>query len=213
MGRHMLGPTVLNYGTHEQKLEHLPKIARGETRWCQGYSEPDAGSDLASLQMRAEDKGDHYLVTGNKLWTSDANLGDWMFCLVRTDFETRKHAGISVLLFDRTDPAVTISPIPLISGYSVFYETAIENLKVPKSYRIGKEGQGWEIAKFLLNHERVMISDIGQVGKPKETIADIAKNTSAKTTTKSQTPSYETKSSIKTWMTPPSHSSPNDTPR
>lgn len=175
MGRFMLGPTLLAYGTDEQKAEHLPKIARGEIRWCQGYSEPNAGSDLASLQMRAEDKGDHYLVTGNKMWTSNAINADWMFCLVRTDFETNKHAGISLVLFDCSDPAVTISPIELISGYSVFYETSVKELKVPKHNLVGEEGGGWAIAKFLLAHERVMLSDIGEMGKPQRTLSEIAK--------------------------------------
>lgn len=175
MGRLMLGPTLLHFGTHEQKLEHLPQIARGEVRWCQGYSEPDAGSDLASLQMRAEDKGDHYLVTGNKMWTSAANLADWMFCLVRTDFEAEKHSGISLILFDRSDAAIKVSAIELISGFSVFYETSIENLKVPKRNLVGGENAGWAIAKFLLTHERVMISGIGGMGAPSRSAADLAK--------------------------------------
>jgi alkylation response protein AidB-like acyl-CoA dehydrogenase len=125
--------------------------------------------------MRAEDKGDHYLVTGNKMWTSGAIDADWMFCLVRTDFETNKHAGISLVLFDCDDPAVTISPIELMSGYSVFYETSVEELKVPKGNLVGEEGGGWAIAKFLLTHERVMISDIGEMGKPQRTLSEIAK--------------------------------------
>ena len=175
MGRFMLGPTLLQFGSPEQQKEHLPKIARGEIRWCQGYSEPNAGSDLASLQMRAENKGDHYLVTGNKMWTSDAHLGDWMFCLVRTDFGAKKHAGISLVLFDRTDPAVTISPITLISGYSVFYETSIVDLKVPKGNLVGKENEGWAIAKFLLTHERVMISGVGGGNAQSKLVSDIAK--------------------------------------
>lgn len=173
MGRYMLGPTLLQFGTHEQRLEHLPKIARGELRWCQGYSEPNAGSDLASLQMRAEDKGDHYLVNGSKLWTSDAHLGDWMFCLVRTDFGAKKHAGISLVLIDKSDPAVTVNPITLISGYSVFYETVIDDLKVPKNRLVGTENEGWAIAKFLLTHERVMIS--GAFGPTARPVADVAK--------------------------------------
>jgi acyl-CoA dehydrogenase len=111
MGPLMIGPTILQYGSEAQKLEHLPKIARGEIRWCQGYSEPDSGSDLASLQMRAEDKGDHYLVTGSKLWTSAADVSDWMFCLVRTDPTVRKHAGISLILFDLGLGGVSVSPI------------------------------------------------------------------------------------------------------
>ncbi|MFP6583355.1 MAG: acyl-CoA dehydrogenase family protein [Candidatus Hydrogenedentota bacterium] len=176
MGRFMLGPTLLKFGSRELQMEHCPKIARGEVRWCQGYSEPNAGSDLASLQMRAEDMGDHYLVTGNKLWTSDAHLGDWMFCLVRTDFSGKKHGGISVVLFDRTDPAVEINPITLISGYSVFYETSIIDLKVPKSDMVGAVNEGWNIAKFLLTHERVMISSLGESKASARQVSDIAKD-------------------------------------
>lgn len=181
MGRMMLGPTLLQYGTEEQRLEHLPKIARGEVRWCQGYSEPNAGSDLAGLQMRAEDKGDHYLVTGNKMWTSDAHLADWMFCLVRTDFNSDKHAGISLVLFDRTDPCVEINPITLISGYSVFYETSLVDLKVPKTNLVGKENEGWAIAKFLLTHERVMISALGNSYALTADPADVAEHYLGKT--------------------------------
>lgn len=176
MGRFMLGPTLLKFGNHEQKLEHCPKIARGEIRWCQGYSEPNAGSDLASLQMRAEDMGDHYLVTGNKIWTSNADEGDWMFCLVRTDFGVKKHAGISIILFDRTRAEVEINPITLISGYSVFFETSIQDLKVPKNYLVGEENAGWNIAKFLLTHERVMISGVGGAMAEPRAVSDIAKD-------------------------------------
>lgn len=175
MGRFMLGPTLLQFGSEELKAKHLPRIATGEVRWCQGYSEPNSGSDLASLQMRADDQGDHYLVNGNKLWTSDANMGDWMFCLVRTDFTSKKHAGISVLVFDRTDPAVEINPITLISGYSVFYETSIQDLKVPKADMIGAENEGWAIAKFLLTHERVMISSLGNTKSAPTSMSDVAK--------------------------------------
>jgi alkylation response protein AidB-like acyl-CoA dehydrogenase len=175
MGRFMLGPTLLEYGTEDQKREHLPKIARGEIRWCQGYSEPNAGSDLANLQMRAEDKGDHYLVTGNKMWTSDADVADWMFCLVRTDFNSEKHAGISLVLFDKADPAVTVSPITLISGYSVFFETSVVDLKVPKGNLVHKENEGWPIAKFLLSHERVMISGLGESRYQERPVPEIAK--------------------------------------
>jgi alkylation response protein AidB-like acyl-CoA dehydrogenase len=160
-GISMLGPVLLKYGTEEQKLTHLPPIARGEMRWCQGYSEPGAGSDLASLATRAEDQGDHYLVNGQKIWTSYANYADWIFCLVRTDTST-KQGGISFLLFDMTSEGVETRPITLISGASVFCETFLTNVRVPKGNLVGRLNGGWEIAKELLQHERGMISDIGK---------------------------------------------------
>ena len=162
-GISMLGPALLRYGTEEQKLEHLPRIARGEIRWCQGYSEPNAGSDLASLATRAEDKGDHFLVNGQKVWTSYADQADWIFCLVRTD-PTNKHRGISFLLFDMDSPGVSTRPILLISGYSPFCETFFDNVKVPKDQLVGEINRGWDVAKYLLGHEREMISGMGTQG-------------------------------------------------
>ncbi len=160
-----IGPTLFDYGTEEQRQEHCGPAARGEVRWCQGYSEPNAGSDLANLQMRAEDMGDHFLVTGTKLWTSDANLAEWMFCLVRTSFgEDNKRSGISLLFFPMEDPAISISPIELIHGHSTFFETSIENLKVPKKGLVGEKDGGWAIGKALLAHERVMISGLDSGG-------------------------------------------------
>ncbi|MBS0478120.1 MAG: acyl-CoA dehydrogenase family protein [Proteobacteria bacterium] len=159
-GISMLGPALLKYGTEEQKLEHLPKIARGEIRWCQGYSEPGAGSDLAGLQTSAEDKGDHYLVNGQKVWTSYADQADWIFCLVRTSKES-KQGGISFLLFDMRTPGVSTKPILLISGYSPFCETFFDNVKVPKQNLVYEENKGWDVAKYLLGHEREMISGMG----------------------------------------------------
>ena len=160
-GISMLGPVLLKYGTPEQKAEHLPKIARGEIRWCQGYSEPGAGSDLASLQTRAEDRGDHFLVNGQKIWTSYAHLADWIFCLVRTDTSS-KQGGISFLLFDMTSPGVEARPIGLISGTSAFCETFFTDVTVPKRNLVGRLNDGWTIAKELLQHERGMISEIGR---------------------------------------------------
>jgi alkylation response protein AidB-like acyl-CoA dehydrogenase len=157
-GLWMLGPVMLQYGTEEQRLEHLPPIARGEVRWCQGYSEPDAGSDLAGLRTRAARDGDHYVVDGRKIWTSHANLADWMFCLVRTDPEAPKHAGISFILIDMTSPGISVRPILLISGASPFCETAFENVRVPTRNVVGAPGKGWEVAKALLEHERALIS-------------------------------------------------------
>ncbi|MFN0186984.1 MAG: acyl-CoA dehydrogenase family protein [Aquabacterium sp.] len=157
----MLGPALLKYGTHEQKLEHLPRIARGEIRWCQGYSEPNAGSDLASLATRAEDRGDHFVVTGQKVWTSYADKADWIFCLVRTTSGGSKHHGISFVLFDMRWPGVSTRPIVLISGASPFCETFFDGVKVPKGNLVGTQDQGWEVAKYLLGHERDMISGMG----------------------------------------------------
>ena len=162
-GISMLGPALLKYGTEEQKKEHLPKIARGEIRWCQGYSEPNAGSDLASLATSAEDKGDHFLINGQKIWTSYANYADWIFCLVRTD-KTNKHKGISFVLFDMRTPGVSTKPILLISGYSPFCETFFDNVKVPKENLVGELNKGWDVAKYLLGHEREMISNMGLGG-------------------------------------------------
>lgn len=159
-GLWMLGPVLLEYATEEQKLTHLPKIVSGELRWCQGYSEPGAGSDLASLQTRAEDMGDHYLVNGQKVWTSYADQADWIFCLVRTD-NSVKHEGISFLLFDMTSPGVEPRPIKLISGESPFCETFFTDVKVPKAQLVGKLNGGWEIAKRLLQYERQNISSSG----------------------------------------------------
>ncbi len=160
-GISMLGPALLKFGTNELKQQHLPPIARGEIRWAQGYSEPNAGSDLASLQTRAEDKGNHYLVNGTKVWTSYGELGDWMFCLVRTDFKAKKHAGISFVLFDMNGTGITIRPIKLISGNSPFTEIFMENLRVEKNQVVGAINKGWTVAKYLLTHEREMIGGSG----------------------------------------------------
>jgi len=171
-GISMLGPALLQFGTQEQKLEHLPPICRGEIRWCQGYSEPNAGSDLASLATRADDKGDHYLINGQKVWTSYADKADWIFCLVRTDNTGTKHEGISFVLFDMDQPGVEARPIKLISGSSPFCETFFDNARADKANLIGEEGKGWTIAKYLLTHEREMISGMG--GAPKKSLGEAA---------------------------------------
>jgi alkylation response protein AidB-like acyl-CoA dehydrogenase len=163
-GISMLGPALLKYGSEEQKKRFLPEIARGEIRWCQGYSEPNAGSDLASLQTRCDDRGDHWLVNGQKVWTSYADKADWIFCLVRTDPQAPKHKGISFLLFDMASPGVTTRPILLISGYSPFCETFFDDVKVPKDQVVGEVNKGWDVAKYLLGHEREMISGMGLGG-------------------------------------------------
>ncbi|MGC6512646.1 MAG: acyl-CoA dehydrogenase family protein [Parvibaculales bacterium] len=153
----MLGPALLEFASEEQKRKYLPPITRGEIRWCQGYSEPGSGSDLAGLQTRAEDKGDHYLVNGQKVWTSYADQADWMFCLVRTDTSV-KHEGISFLLIDMATQGVEARPIKLISGKSPFCETFLTDVKVPKENLVGELNKGWTIAKRLLEHERAMVS-------------------------------------------------------
>jgi acyl-CoA dehydrogenase len=162
-GISMLGPALLKFGTEEQKRHYLPQIARGEIRWCQGYSEPGAGSDLAGLQTKAEDKGDHWLVNGQKVWTSYADKADWIFCLVRTSSES-KQGGISFLLFDMETPGVSTRPILLISGNSPFCETFFDDVKVPKDQVVGEVNKGWDVAKYLLGHEREMISGMGLGG-------------------------------------------------
>lgn len=160
-GISMLGPALLKFGSEELKQQHLPPIARGEIRWAQGYSEPNAGSDLASLAARADDHGDHFILNGSKVWTSYGDLGDWMFCLVRTNFDVPKHQGISFVLFDMATPGVSTRPIKLISGKSPFTETFFENVRVEKNQVVGEINQGWTVAKYLLTHEREMIAGSG----------------------------------------------------
>jgi alkylation response protein AidB-like acyl-CoA dehydrogenase len=157
-GLWMLAPVLFEFGSEELRLEHLPGIARGEIRWCQGYSEPGAGSDLASLGTRAVLDGDSYVVDGQKIWTSHADQADWMFCLVRTDARAPKHEGISFLLIDMATPGITARPIKLISGASPFCETFFEGVRVPVRNLVGAAGQGWTIAKALLKHERALIA-------------------------------------------------------
>jgi alkylation response protein AidB-like acyl-CoA dehydrogenase len=168
----MLGPVLLEYATEEQKREYLPKIVRGEIRWCQGYSEPGAGSDLAGLATKCEDKGDHWLINGQKVWTSYANYADWCFCLVRTDTSV-KHEGISFVLIDMTAPGVETRPIKLISGASPFCETFFTDVKIPKENMVGRLNGGWEIAKRLLQYERTNISGFGSGARLD--VVDIAK--------------------------------------
>ena len=148
----MLGPALLQFGTEAQKKRFLPEIVRGEIRWCQGYSEPGAGSDLAGLQARAVDHGDHWIVNGQKVWTSYADKADWIFCLVRTDPEAPKHLGISFVLFDMATPGVSTKPITLISGKSPFCETFLDDVRVEKENLVGTLNRGWDVAKYLLAH-------------------------------------------------------------
>jgi alkylation response protein AidB-like acyl-CoA dehydrogenase len=176
MGVSMFGPTLLEYGDEIQKRTHIPHIVRGELRWCQGFSEPGAGSDLASLKTRCEDKGDHWLINGSKIWTSGANLADWCFCLVRTD-TSKKQEGISFILIDMNSPGVEVKPIKLISGTSPFCETFFTDVKVPKDNLVGTINGGWKIAKRLLQHERSGLASGGgrRNTNTGETLPDIAK--------------------------------------
>ena len=155
-GVSMLGPALLHFGSEEQKATYLPPIARGEVRWCQGYSEPNSGSDLASLATRAESDGDNYVINGQKIWTSYADKADWIFALVRTDAST-KHRGISFVLIDMDNAGIEAKPITLISGKSPFCEVFFDNVRVPKSQCVGGENEGWTVAKALLAHERQSI--------------------------------------------------------
>ncbi len=160
-GIHMIGPALLKFGSEALKQQHVPPIIRGEIWWAQGYSEPNAGSDLASLQARLEDKGDHFILNGSKVWTSYGDRGDWMFALVRSDPKAPKHEGISLVLFDMATPGVSTRPIKLISGKSPFTETFFDNVRVEKDQVVGELNQGWTVAKYLLTHEREMIGDTG----------------------------------------------------
>ena len=161
MGISMIGPALLEYGSEAQKLEHLPRIASGEIWWCQGYSEPGSGSDLASLRTAAVDDGDDFIVTGQKIWTSGANFADWMFCLVRTDPDAPKHEGISFVLLDMQTPGVTVKPILLISGMSPFCETFLDHVRVPKKNLVYELNKGWTVGKRLLQYERSSIGGMG----------------------------------------------------
>ena len=168
----MLGPALLKYGTEKQKLKHLPDIAKGRIRWAQGYSEPNSGSDLASVMTKCEDKGDFYEINGQKVWTSYADEADWIFALVRTNTDGPKHKGISFILIDMDQPGVSTKPIKLISGKSPFCETFFENARAEKNNLIGELNAGWEIAKYLLTHEREMIGGWGiEMSKPINGIA------------------------------------------
>lgn len=153
-GTSMIGPTLLEFGTDEQKARHLPPIARAEVEWCQGYSEPGSGSDLASLSTRAVDAGDHFVINGQKIWTSGAHNADWMFCLVRTDPDAPKHEGISFVLLPMDQPGVEIRPIRLISGESPFNETFFNDAIAKKEDLVGELNKGWTVGKRLLQHER-----------------------------------------------------------
>jgi acyl-CoA dehydrogenase len=161
IGIWMLGPALLEYGTEEQKQQHIPAIINGEIRWAQGYSEPGSGSDLASLQTRAEDLGDHFMVNGSKIWTTNADKSDWIFCLVRTNPHVKKQEGISFLLIDMANEGISATPIDLISGESEFCQTFFDNVKVPRENLVSELNTGWSVAKALLVHERKLMAEMG----------------------------------------------------
>ncbi|KZX59442.1 acyl-CoA dehydrogenase [Halioglobus sp. HI00S01] len=169
IGIWMLGPALLEFGNEAQKQQHIRDIIDGKVRWAQGYSEPGSGSDLASLQCKAKDMGDHFLVNGSKIWTTAADKCDWIFCLVRTDPDAKKQEGISFLLIDMDDPGITTTPIELISGESEFCQTFFDNVKVPKENLVGELNAGWSVAKALLVHERKLMSEIGS-DSPREVV-------------------------------------------
>ncbi|MEZ5571892.1 MAG: acyl-CoA dehydrogenase family protein [Halioglobus sp.] len=177
IGIWMLGPALLEYGNEQQKQRHIRAIVNGETRWAQGYSEPGAGSDLASLQCKAEDMGDHFLVNGSKIWTTAADKCDWIFCLVRTNPDVKQQEGISFLLIDMDDPGVSTSPIALISGESEFCQTFFDNVKVPKENLVGELNKGWSVAKALLVHERKLMAEIGSDSPRQVLVPSVAART------------------------------------
>ncbi len=160
-GVKMVAPVIMAFGTPEQQQRHLPGILSGETWWCQGYSEPGAGSDLASLKTRAVRDGDHYVVTGQKTWTTLGHHADWMFCLVRTDPQAKAQRGISFLLIDMKSPGITVRPIITLDGAHEVNETWLEEVRVPVANLVGDENKGWTCAKFLLGHERANIANVG----------------------------------------------------
>ncbi|MBV2132095.1 acyl-CoA dehydrogenase family protein [Pseudomonas sp. MAP12] len=166
LGIWMLGPVLLEYGSEQQKRDLLTPMARGEIRWCQGFSEPNAGSDLASLKTSARDEGDHFVVNGTKIWTSYGDKSDWMYALVRTDASAPKHLGISLIVLDMRSPGISVSPIDLISGKSAFCQVFFDNVKVPKSQLIGPLNGGWTLGKSLLQHERKAMSKFGETSLP-----------------------------------------------
>ena len=177
-GTSMVGPTILEFGTEDQKKRHLPSIARGEGEWCQGYSEPGAGSDLASLRVSAVLDGDHFVINGQKTWTSDAETSDWMFLLVRTDPDVPKHEGISFLLMSMHQPGITTRSIRMISGSSPFSDTFFDDAIAEKADLIGGLNQGWNVGKRLLQHERSGMESLvsGSAGTRPAGLIETAKN-------------------------------------
>ena len=161
-GVNMVAPVIIKFGTPEQQARFLPRILSAEDWWCQGYSEPGAGSDLAAVKMRAVRDGDHYMVNGQKTWTTLAHYADWIFCLVRTDPEAQQQRGISFLLIDMKSPGITVRPIITLDGEHEVNEVFFDNVRVPVENLVGEENKGWTCAKYLLTHERTSIAGIGQ---------------------------------------------------
>ena len=174
-GAKMVGPVIIKFGTAAQKERFLPPIAGNQVWWCQGYSEPGAGSDLASLRTQAVHDGDQYVVNGSKTWTTMAQYADWMFCLVRTSNEGKPQEGISFLLIDMDDPGITVEPIVTMDGGREINQVFIEDVRVPVDNLIGEEGKGWTCAKFLLGHERTGIARVGESKFQLARIRDIAR--------------------------------------
>jgi alkylation response protein AidB-like acyl-CoA dehydrogenase len=177
MGIQMVGPTLMRWGTDEQKRRFLPKILSADEIWCQGYSEPGSGSDLASLQTRAVRDGDHFVVSGQKIWTSNAQIADWMFCLVRTNPAAQKHAGISYVLIPMTTPGITIRPLLQMTGDAGFNEVFFDSVRVPVENLVGPEGEGWKVANTTLAHERNMLGSTTQTQGLFEGLLRLAKRT------------------------------------
>jgi alkylation response protein AidB-like acyl-CoA dehydrogenase len=173
-GLKMVGPVIMRFGSEAQQRRFLPRILAGEDWWCQGYSEPESGSDLASLRTRAERRGDHYLVNGQKTWITLAQHADWIFCLVRTDPAVKPQAGISFLLIDMKTPGVTVRPITMLDGGHEVNEVWLEDVRVPLENLVGEENKGWTYAKFLLGHERANIAGIGSSKRELERLKRIA---------------------------------------
>jgi len=161
-GLMMVAPVIYTFGSDEQKKRFLPDILSSDAWWCQGYSEPDAGSDLASLRTDAKLDGDHYVLNGSKMWTTMAQHADWIFCLVRTDGSGRKQQGITFLLIDMKSPGIEVRPVITVEGGHEVNEVIFDNVKVPIENRVGEEGKGWDYAKYLLTHERTMVADVGR---------------------------------------------------
>ena len=171
----MVAPVIMAFGSSEQHQRFLPGIASGEVWWSQGYSEPGSGSDLASLKTRADREGDHYIVNGQKTWTTLGQYGDWIFCLVRTSHEGKPQTGISFLLIDMKSPGITVRPIKLIDGDCEVNEVWFDNVKVPAENLVGEENKGWNYAKHLLAHERTNIADVNRAKRELERLKRIAK--------------------------------------
>ncbi len=192
-GLSMVGPVIIHFGDDEQKSRYLPKILSGEEFWCQGFSEPGSGSDLASLKTRAERDGDKYIVNGQKTWTTQAHIADWMFCLVRTDWDVKQQEGISFLLIDMTSPGVEVRPIITMDGEHAVNEVFFDNVEVPAENLVGEENKGWDYAKFLLSNERTGIAGVGQSKAEFARLKAIAKKEKRRGVTLSEDPLFRAK--------------------